>query len=207
MTQDTPGHRSNPAHWEQRYVDNSIPWDTGRHDVHLPEVLETFGLRDGPAIDIGCGTGTNTIYLAQRGFAAVGVDVSRTAIDRAKQAVDAAKVDCTMQVVDLRTEDVPGGPFAFAYDRGCFHVFDDPSERQHFAERIAGVMQPGAIWHSLIGSTEGPPRDTGPPRRSAAMITAEVEPHFEILRLRDVAWDDGAMSHVRGWTLVARRRS
>jgi hypothetical protein len=62
------------------------------------------------------------------------------------------------------------------------------------------------LWHSLIGSTDGPPRDSGPPRRSATEIVASVEPHFEILDLQSTSFDQGSHSHARAWVLVARRR-
>ncbi|MGA7303523.1 MAG: hypothetical protein WBW88_01565, partial [Rhodothermales bacterium] len=65
---------------------------------------------------------------------------------------------------------------------------------------------PEARWHSLIGSTDGPPRDSGPPRRSAAEIIAAVEPHFEILQLRSTVFDQGDHREARAWVLVARRR-
>ena len=75
-----------------------------------------------------------------------------------------------------------------------------------FAARVADHLAPGGIWHSLIGSTDGPPRDDGPPRRSAADIMAAVEPRFEILELRKVFWDRADHAEALVWGSVCRAR-
>jgi hypothetical protein len=48
---------------------------------------------------------------------------------------------------------------------------------------VAGVLEPGGLWLATIGSTDGPPRTEGPPRRSARDVVQAVEPAFEILEL------------------------
>ena len=40
----------------------------------------------GPVLDVGCGPGRLTIALTERGVVALGVDISRTAVDRVRQA-------------------------------------------------------------------------------------------------------------------------
>ena len=77
-----------------------------------------------------------------------------------------------------------GGPFDFVFDRGTFHVFDDAEVRARFAERVAALLAPDGQWLSLIGSTDGGPRDTGPPRRSAREVLASIEPLLELVELR-----------------------
>ena len=44
------------------------------------------------AIDLGCGTGTHSIYLAQQGFSVIGVDISPTAIRQAQKKASQAGV-------------------------------------------------------------------------------------------------------------------
>ena len=67
------------------------------------------------------------------------------------------------------------------------------------------VPRSGGLWLSLLGSTEGAPRDHGPPRRSARDIVNAVEPSLEIVELRGVDFDGDEASDVRGWVLMARR--
>jgi len=76
------------------------------------------------------------------------------------------------------------GPYQIVFDRGCFHVFDEQNEREQFAVNVAAALAPGGLWLSLIGSTEGPAREVGPPRRSAREVTLAIEPSLEIIELR-----------------------
>lgn len=119
------------ASWDQRYVDGELLWDTGEPGVHLPGVIERHNIAPANALEIGCGTGTNSIWLAQHGFEVTGTDLAPTAIARAEA-------------------------------------------RERFASRVAELLAPTGIWHSLIGSTDGPPRDSGPPRHSAGEVIAEL---------------------------------
>ena len=192
--------------WEQRYVDDQLPWDSGKPDVHLGRCIDEFSVKPGKALEIGCGTGTNVILLDALGFDVVGLDISPTAIERAAAKAREVGVDCQFLAAEFFTAPVPGGPFDFVYDRGFLHSFSEISERARFAERVAELLETGGVWHSLIGSTDGPPRKVGPPRRSAADIVAAVEPHFEILSLKSVFWDEEDHQAKRAWVLVARKR-
>jgi SAM-dependent methyltransferase len=205
MTERPRPHRDQ-AGWDQRYVEGDLPWDSGKPDPHLGRVIEKFGIAPSRGLEIGCGTGTNTIWLAGEGFEMTGVDLAPTAIEKAEAKAAEAGVSCDLMVRDFLSEEVPGGPFAFIYDRGCFHVFDTDGERARFAEHVAKLLGPAGVWHSFVGSTDGPPRDTGPPRRSATEIATAVEPYLEILELRTTTFDRVDDGRIRAWVLVARRR-
>lgn len=203
---DTNKRPVDRASWDQRYVEGELPWDTGKPDIHLPGVVEGRELEPGKALEIGCGTGTNTIWLARQGFEVTGLDLSDTAIAMARSKAADASVDARFVAADFLADEIPGGPFDFVYDRGCFHTFREPDARTRFATRVGELLGPEGLWHSLIGSTDGPPRDYGPPRHSAHEIIAAVEPHFEILELRSTHFDREHHAEARAWVLVARRR-
>lgn len=198
--------RTDPLRWERRYVEGDLPWETGEPDALLAAALKSHQVAAGRALEIGCGTGVNAVWLAERGFDVTGVDLSPTAIGRAVQRSRDAGVDVCFLATDFLATDVPGAPFAFACDRGCFHVFDEDAERARFAQRVAAHLAPGGLWHSVLGSTDGPPREVGPPRRSAAQIAAAIEPYFEIVELRATRFGTTDESAPHAWTLVARRR-
>ncbi len=91
----------------------------------------------------------------------------------------------------------------FIFDRGCFHVFDEPEESARFSAQVAVALAPEGLWLSLIGSTEGPPREVGPPRRSAREVILAIEPALEIVELRSAEFH----SHgAKAWFCLARRR-
>jgi SAM-dependent methyltransferase len=193
--------------WDKIYVEGKLPWDSGKPDVHLLEVIDEIGHNFGKALEIGCGTGTNLIWLAEKGFEVTGMDISPTAVAKARKKVSAADINIHLFSGDFMVDQVPGAPFDFVYDRGCLHVFEGVKELSRFASRVGELLVPEGIWHSLAGSTDGPPRDTGPPRHSATDIVTAVEPHFEILELRATRFDRENHNHAKAWVLVARRRT
>jgi hypothetical protein len=64
----------------------------------------------------------------------------------------------------------------------------------------------GGVWLSLIGSTEGPPRDEGPPRRSAREVLKAIEPSLEILQLRSGEFGI-AGEQLKAWLCLSRKRT
>jgi methylase of polypeptide subunit release factors len=72
------------AHWDRQY--RSLPvWDTGQPSGELRRVLDRFGIGPGRALELGCGTGMNAVYLALRGFAVTAIDLSPRAIRAARR--------------------------------------------------------------------------------------------------------------------------
>ncbi len=74
----------------------------------------------GRALDVGCGTGKHTLELAERGWAAVGIDSVERAVEVARSRPGAEKATFTVGDV-TRLADHVQGPFAFFLDIGCFH--------------------------------------------------------------------------------------
>jgi SAM-dependent methyltransferase len=191
--------------WNERYGSGEpLPWDAGVPDPMLVELVQSGALpRGGKAIDIGCGTGTNVIWLAQQGFDVLGVDIAPLAVEQArKKAGGAARV--RFAVHDILAGAPEGGPFQLVFDRGCFHVFDEAAERAKFATRVASILASGGRWLSLIGSTEGAARDSGPPRRSVRDIAAAMEPELELLTLSSAQFE--LDPPVKAWVCITGRR-
>lgn len=191
--------------WDERYATGDLPWDRNGPDPELVKLIESGHLPHGRALDVGCGTGTNARYLAGRGWDVLGVDGSRLAIERAKAKTESSG-SVELRHHDFLHDELDAGRFDLVFDRGCFHVFDDPKDRARFARRVAGCLAPDGLWVSFIGSTEGLPRDDGPPRRSARDIALAVEPALEIAELRGFELNADLRSGKRGWVLLARHR-
>jgi cyclopropane fatty-acyl-phospholipid synthase-like methyltransferase len=120
-------------------------WD---NDETPPEVQEAFQAGDippGAALDLGCGTGTNTIFMAQQGRQAIGLDFVPQAINAARRKAQQAGIDgrAQFQVADVtRLDEMDLPRSAFALDMGCFHGLS-PQGQRRYAEGLAKAMVPG----------------------------------------------------------------
>ena len=99
----------------------------------------------GRALDIACGQGLATVWLAQRGLQVVGLDVSAVAIGQARELARHSGIDerCRFDVVDL-DDGLPDGP---PVDVILCHKFRDPRLDQAFIERLApgGLLATAAL--------------------------------------------------------------
>ena len=134
--------------WNDSYASGQLPWDTGEPEPVLVEFITAGAVKPSLALEIGAGTGTNSIWMAERGFDVVGVDVSPLAVERAEAKMAGRALRCRFAALDILAAPPSGGPFQFVFDRGCFHVFDEAEERQRFAEHVAAVLAPGGLWLS-----------------------------------------------------------
>jgi SAM-dependent methyltransferase len=157
----------------------------------------------GRTLEVGCGTGTNAIFLAQHGFDVLGIDISEVAVEKARAK---AQGMCRFAAGDFLAAAPAGGPFQFVFDRGCFHIFDQEGERARFAENVATELVEHGLWLSLIGSTEGAPRDEGPPRRSARDVMNAIEPSLEIVELRSTEFT-ACGGQLKSWLCLSRKRA
>jgi SAM-dependent methyltransferase len=199
-----------PQHdWNAIYASNELPWDTGEPEPYLVEVVQQGLVPRGRALEIGCGTGTNSLWLDKQGYDVVALDLAPLAIERARAKAEAASAaHCQFEVRDFLAGESTQGSFQLVFDRGCFHVFDKPEQQTAFASRVASVLGPDGVWLSLIGSTEGPAREMGPPRRSALDIVSAVEPYLELAVMRAIQFSPipGETSAPRAWQCLWRRR-
>jgi SAM-dependent methyltransferase len=119
------------------------PWDTGISPPELLDFLETH--QPGRAIDIGCGTGTNVITLANAGWKVTGVDFAPRAIKLARQKASQAGVQAELLIRDATKLQGIVGPFDLAFDLGCFHGILQ-NERAKYLEQLGRILAPGGFW-------------------------------------------------------------
>jgi 2-polyprenyl-3-methyl-5-hydroxy-6-metoxy-1,4-benzoquinol methylase len=197
---------SKQEQYKERYKTNFTPWDIGRPDFNLVEMVNKRSIEKGKALDVGCGSGHNSIWLAQHEFEVTGVDVSEIAIEKAEENALKDTVKGTFLSLDIFEKDVPGLPFNFVFDRGCFHSYDNDNERRKFAERIAQHLDKAGLWFSLVGSSDEPLERPGPPKRSARDIVVAVEPLFEILSLTATHFDSNVQNPPKAWACLMKKR-
>jgi SAM-dependent methyltransferase len=88
--QPEPGEESPDVFWERRYAQKPQIW-SGRVNPVLEELAA--GLTPRRALDLGCGEGGDSLWLATRGWEVTAVDISATAIARGAAAAIAAGID------------------------------------------------------------------------------------------------------------------
>ena len=110
--------------WNESYDAGELPWDTGEPEPLLVEFVAAGRVRPARMLEIGAGTGTNSIYLAERGFDVVGIDVASLAVERATVKLNSRALRCRFAAHDFLATDFPDGPFHFLFDRGCFHAME-----------------------------------------------------------------------------------
>lgn len=152
------------------------PWDGHAQASSLRELIEgtadTPALPPGAALDVGCGTGDSSIYLAQHGWQVTGVDFVAKALDRARAKGRAANVSIDFVEADVTHLSRAGinAKFQLIVDNGCLHGMSD-DDRDLYVQEITATAAPGARLLIVAASPGGPIRFLG-------LDQAEVERRF-----------------------------
>jgi SAM-dependent methyltransferase len=134
--------------FQDKYQQGNTPWDTG---IVPPEVVAYVeATAPGRAIDAGCGTGTSSVYLAQRGWTVTGVEWIQQAIERARARAEQAGLQ-PQQVhfmqADLTAADtlLDHPPVDLWLDIGCLHSFFEIEQRQAYLRHVQRLLAPGGL--------------------------------------------------------------
>jgi SAM-dependent methyltransferase len=127
------------------YAEGAELWETAEPNDALVAFVDEPGNRLGPRVlDLGCGEGRDSLFLARRGFDVTGVDVSRAALDKARERAAAGGLRCRFLERDVTLLDNVGAePFDWAINMGCLHMLSEPEHRRRHLERVRDVLRPG----------------------------------------------------------------
>lgn len=166
------------AFWEERYAETERVWS---HRVN--RVLEDVaaGLEPGSALDVGCGEGADAIWLARRGWRATGIDVSQTAVARAR----AAAAEEGLEVEFLEGDIGAVGERRFDLVTASFLHGPADMRREEILRRAATRVAPGG--HLLVTSHAGPPRWAEAHGHDARFLGPEEE--LALLDFDEGAWE------------------
>ena len=169
--------------WEDAYKTRP-PWDIGRPQPAFVELVQAGELNKGRVLDVGCGTGENALYLAERGFSVAGVDLSTRAIDAAKTKASERKLKVDFKLANALSLDFENAYFDNAIDSGLFHTFND-NDRVVFAREITRVIKTSGRYFMLCFSDREPTNWGGPRRVTREEIEATFSPLFNINYIKD----------------------
>ena len=205
------------AHWDQRYLSGDAPWNSGLVSRELIRVLQEESVAPCRAVELGCGTGTNAVHLAQQGFEVLALDCSAVAIERARQRAVEASVSMTLAVSDLcrvpdlraALGDAAGGyerQCSFLFDRGCYHCARR-TNLPGFLETVEWLAAPNARLLMLCGNADES-AEHGPPKVTEAEIRTEWDSLFDVNWIRPFRFEDrGGVPGPLGWACWMTRRA
>jgi 2-polyprenyl-3-methyl-5-hydroxy-6-metoxy-1,4-benzoquinol methylase len=195
---------------------NEIPWNIETPPFVLIKLVESGEIKPCKTIDLGCGTGNYSIYLASVGFDVTGVDISPTAIAIAKDNAKNKGVKCNFLVVDaINNMDEVKGTFHFAYDWALLHhIF--PEQRKVYIKNVYELLNPEANYLSVSFNE----RDTwlagsGKYRKtqlgtilyfsSQNELRKLLEPYFKIKELKTIEIKSKSKPHIANYAFMEKR--
>lgn len=193
--------------WDAPYRREQLPgWDVGRPCSHLVKAVQDKTFPPGRAMVLGCGSGTNAIYLASKGFEVTGVDVSPAALSIAARKARTADVEVDWILADVvALPKLP--PYDLVFDRGCYHhicQYDSPA----YVETLRRLSHAGTRAMILAGSpADG--RNGGPPRIKEETVRNDFSTLFDFQWLRNIHFDsrDPNAQGPSAWSIHLRRKS
>lgn len=188
----------------ERYASGKTPWDSGKPCEELLRVLSAHNFMGSSVLEFGCGTGTNAVELARRGYQVTAVDVVEQAIKIARDKARAAAVDVDFRVVDVLKERLDG-TYDMLFDRGVYHCLRTV-DLNVFQEFLKNTTRIGSWWLSLAGNAKED-TDPGPPVVSEQEIRSELGALFDIIELREFRFttNDNGFRPL-GWSILMRRK-
>jgi len=193
--------------WDEVYK-GTPPWDIGHPQPAFQALIQSGEIKPGRALDIGCGRGENAIMLAMSGCDVTGIDLAKDAISDAKaKAIERhVKVNFTVGNVLQMDQFFTEGEFDIVIDSGLFHVMTD-EERPVFARQMHRVLKNGGKYFMLCFSDKETGEYELPRRVSKAEIESTFSPLFNIIYIKDVAFDSLLSPSSRKAYLLSATRS
>ena len=152
------------------YAEGIPPWQIDRPQPEVIQLIEQ-GKFESPVLDLGCGTGDNTIELARHGLVVRGLDAVPEALERARKKTEQAGLKQSPEFVlgDALRLAESGLEARTVLDCALFHTFSD-EERKHYIQGLEAVLSPGGRLH-ILSFSELETRQPGPRRLSLSEIT------------------------------------
>ncbi|WBB63950.1 class I SAM-dependent methyltransferase [Streptomyces sp. WMMC500] len=155
------------AYWEEMYRGRDAVW-SGRPNPQL--VTEIADLTPGTALEAGCGEGADAIWLAERGWRVTAVDISGTALDRARAHAEARGPEVAGRLTWVRADLTDATPDGAPFDLVTTHYVHTTASREALFCRLAATVAPGGTL-LVVGHHETDPR-------AAEMAEAHPGVHF-----------------------------
>jgi SAM-dependent methyltransferase len=191
------------ARFRQRYAEKNAPWDSGVPSSEMVRVLDAGLLPGTTALELGCGTGTNAIELARRGYHVTAIDLVDLPIEAARKKARHAQVKVDFRVGDMTKVDL-GGPYDVLFDIGLYHGQRN-RDLAGLLRVLTRVSRRGTRWLSLAGNAREPLPD-GPPVVREEEFRAELGGLFRFLEITEFRFELRPDFRPLAWSILMERR-
>lgn len=201
----------NKNSWNDRYLNNDIPWEDGEYSPEMVQLFHHFIEKGNKVLEIGCGIGTNGVYLASEGYNYTGLDISEEAVRLAKKRFKEENLNGNFIVRDM-LKNPPTEKFYAIFDKGCLHSFKDKKDRENFISMVHSTLEPGGFWINISGNRDNPDRlgtveKYGFPRLKASDIVIAAEDKFQIQYIaRCIYGNSEKYTRFLGWACALQKR-
>lgn len=185
----------NKESWDQVYRIHKldeIPWHSRQPDRNLVKLIREKKIKKGSILDMCSGDGTNSIYLASQGFRVVGVDISPTAVEIAKERCAKRNVKCDYSAGDI-LKIKPDKEFDLILDRGCFHHISRKNKPK-YVRLVNKLLKKKGKFYLLCFSDRNPPFEKNISKKD---IIGYFSEYFNILFIKDSVHKEPKTEHKR----------
>ena len=153
--------------FEMVYANPGAVWTGTNPPEELVKIIESGKVKPCKVIDIGCGEGFYSIYLASKGFTVTGIDISEKAIKYAKQNSRKQGLDIKFIAMGITDLDRLNESFDFVLEWALMHHII-PSHRERYVKNVSRILNPGGKYLSVCFNIQSP--DFGQPGKSIRIV-------------------------------------
>ncbi|MBW7881059.1 MAG: class I SAM-dependent methyltransferase [Caldilineaceae bacterium] len=167
--------------WEAHYASGHTPWDT---QITPPEVQAFWSSGRLPGrglgLDIGCGPGTNVLFLARQGLAVIGFDIAAQPVQIGRQRIRERAPELLARTLlvqaDVTALPVHQANASYILDVGCFHGLH-PDNRPAYVQHVVNNLAVGG-YYQLYAFDRAPEMTDDPDKKLRGMEENEVAERF-----------------------------
>lgn len=185
--------------WDTFYKNREnkrVPFFIDAPDENLVDLISNGKVTPGKVLDVGCGNGRNSVYLAQNGFKVDAIDFSSTSIEWAQELAERKNVDVNFINGSFFDIDFQLNSYDFIYDAGCLHHIK-PHRRNLYLQKISSLLRPNGTYGLTCFNLKGGANITdfdvyrhysmkGGIGFSQEKLLAVLTPYFKIDELREM---------------------
>ncbi len=132
--------------YKKVYESGGSTWESVLPNESLVQLYTRFSeyFIDKKVIDLGCGEGRDCIFLSKKGVSVLGVDISHTALEKARVLAKKSRVNATfMELNMLYLNGIDDQSFDTALSMGALHMIVDAKERKQHIQNVHRILKKG----------------------------------------------------------------